>query len=123
MLADPRSEALVNNFAEQWLYLRNCRRRHRTAFISRTSTMNCGSFQRETELFWESIVREDRSVLELINADYTFLNERLAKHYGSRTCTEADFRRVSVPPAADGGGLLGQGSLLTVTSYATRTSP
>jgi len=81
------------------------------------------AMRRETELLFESIVREDRNVLDLIGADYTFLNERLAKHYGVPDVYGARFRRVTFPPGDHRGGLLGQGSILTVTSYATRTSP
>jgi hypothetical protein len=79
--------------------------------------------QRETELFFGSIVREDRSVMDLLSADYTFLNERLARHYGIPNVYGSHFRRVTLPPGSMRGGLLGQGSILTVTSYANRTSP
>jgi hypothetical protein len=124
MLADSRSSALVTNFAEQWLYLRN--------LSSTTPDMRLfpdfddnlrRSFRKETELFFESIMREDRSVLDLLRADYTFLNERLAKHYGIPNIYGSRFRRVSFGPDSVRGGLLRQGSILTVTSYATRTSP
>jgi hypothetical protein len=124
MLADKRSEALVNNFAEQWLYLRN--------LASATPDMRLftdwddnlrQSFRRETELFFESIMREDRSILDLLNANYTFLNERLAKHYGIPNIYGSRFRRVEFPEGSVRGGLLRHGSILTVTSYATRTSP
>ena len=80
------------------------------------------AFQKETELFFESIVREDRSVVDLLNADYTFLNERLARHYGIPNVYGSHFRRVTVTDESR-KGLLGQGSILTVTSYVTRTSP
>jgi hypothetical protein len=81
------------------------------------------AFRRETEMLLESVVREDRSVLDLLTADYTFLNERLAKHYGIPHVYGSRFRRVELGPARQRGGLLRQGSVLTVTSYATRTSP
>ena len=81
------------------------------------------AFRQETELFFDSVVREDRSVLDLIKADYTFLNERLAKHYGIPDVYGSRFRRVTLPPESKRGGLLRQGSVLAVTSYATRTSP
>lgn len=82
------------------------------------------AFQRETELFFDSIVREDRSVLDLLTADYTFVNERLAKHYGIQNIYGPQFRRVTLPPELDmRKGLLGKGALLTVTSNAARTSP
>jgi Protein of unknown function (DUF1592)/Protein of unknown function (DUF1588)/Protein of unknown function (DUF1585)/Protein of unknown function (DUF1587)/Protein of unknown function (DUF1595) len=124
LLADSRSRALVNNFAEQWLYLRN--------LASTTPDMRLfpdfddnlrQSFRRETELFFESIMREDRGVTDLLRANYTFLNERLAKHYGIPNIYGSRFRRVTLPPEAGRGGLLRHGSVLTVTSYATRTSP
>ncbi len=124
MLADKRSGSLVTNFASQWLYLRN--------LDSMTPDMRLfpdfddnlrRAFRRETELFFESILREDRSVLDLLNADYTFVNERLAKHYGIPNVFGSRFRRISLGGDSKRGGLLRQGSILTVTSYATRTSP
>jgi hypothetical protein len=81
------------------------------------------AFRKETELFFNSVAREDRSVLELLSANYTYLNERLAEHYGVPNVYGSRFRRVEFPPDSPRGGLLGQGSVLTVTSYATRTSP
>jgi hypothetical protein len=124
MLADPRSVNLATNFAGQWLRLRNLE-----AFVPSTrwfpefdDNVREG-FRKETELFVDSIVREDRSVLDLIKADYTFLNERLAKHYGIPNVYGSHFRRVSVGPESRRGGLLRHGSVLAVTSYATRTSP
>jgi len=81
------------------------------------------SFRRETELFFESVVREDRSALDLLRADYTFLNERLARHYGIPNVKGSRFRRVTLAPDSKRGGLLNQGSILTVTSYPDRTSP
>jgi len=124
MLADRRSRALVTNFAEQWLYLRN--------LASMTPDMRLfpdfdenlrQAFREETELFFESVMREDRSVLDLLRADYTFLNERLAKHYGIPNIYGSRFRRVEFGANGPRGGLLRHGSVLTVTSYATRTSP
>ena len=124
MLADSRSQSLVTNFAEQWLRLRN--------LDSITPDMRLfpdfddnlrQAFRKETELFFESILREDRSVLDLLNANYTFLNERLAKHYGIPNVYGTRFRRVELDEDSWRGGLLRQGSILTVTSYATRTSP
>ena len=124
MLADRRSEALVKNFAGQWLYLRNVRgvRPDEELFPDFDEALRV-AFQRETELFFENIIREDRSVLDLLQADYTFLNERLARHYKIPNVYGDQFRRVSLDPRTGRGGLLGQGSILTVTSHANRTSP
>ena len=124
MLADPRSSSLVSNFASQWLYLRNLAsiRPDMRLFPDFDDNLR-QAFRRETELFFESIVREDRSVLGLLKADYTFLNERLAKHYGIPNIYGSRFRRVSLGEDSKRGGLLRHGSILTVTSYATRTSP
>ena len=125
MLADPRSEALVKNFAGQWLALRNVSavQPDEDSFPDFGEGLRRG-FSRETELFFESVLREDRSVLDLLAADYTFVNERLARHYGIPNVRGSHFRRVSLE-GIDGvrGGLLGHGSILTVTSYANRTSP
>jgi hypothetical protein len=124
MLSDTRSRALVVNFASQWLHLRN--------LASITPDMRLfpdfddnlrQAFRQETELFFDSILREDRSVLDLLRADYTFLNERLARHYGIPHVYGSHFRRIALGPGSERGGLLRQGSILTVTSYATRTSP
>jgi hypothetical protein len=124
MLADERSRALVNNFAEQWLYLRNLASANPDMRLFADFDDNLRqAFREETELFFESILREDRSVLDLLRANYTFLNERLAKHYGIPHVYGAHFRRVTFDGDAERGGLLRQGSILTVTSYATRTSP
>ena len=123
MLADPKSDTLIANFAEQWLFLRNLK----------SSAPNLDTFpdfddnlrqamKQETELFFSSIVREDRNVLDLLNADYTFVNERLARHYGIPGVYGSQFRRVPVADPAR-RGLLGQASILAVTSYAARTSP
>lgn len=124
MLADERSGTLVTNFASQWLYLRNLDgiRPDMRLFPDFDDNLR-QAFRRETELFFESILREDRSVLDLLRADYTFLNERLAKHYGIPNIYGSRFRRVALAPDVMRGGLLRHGSVLTVTSYATRTSP
>jgi hypothetical protein len=123
MLADPRAESLVSNFAGQWLYLRNVRSTtpDKNDFPDFDDNLR-QSFQRETELFFDSIIREDRSVLDLLTADYTFVNERLARHYGIPNVYGSQFRRVPVRDEAR-RGLLGQGSILLVTSHADRTSP
>ncbi len=124
MLADSRSEALVNNFAEQWLYLRNLASASPDARLFPDFDDNLRqAFRRETEMFFESIMREDRNVLDLLRANYTFVNERLAKHYGIPNVYGSRFRRVTFDEGSVRGGLLGQGSVLTVSSYATRTSP
>jgi len=123
MLRDPRSTALISNFAGQWLHLRNLR----------TVTPDPDTFpdfddnlrealQRETEFFVESQLREDRSVIDLLTADYTFVNERLARHYGLAGIHGTQFRKVTFNDSRR-GGLLGQASILTVTSYPNRTSP
>ena len=124
MLADPRSAALVNNFAAQWLRLRNVDAATPDMRLFPDFDDNLRqAFRRETELFFDSILREDRSALDLLSANYTFLNERLAKHYGIPNVYGSRFRRVTLDAGAWRGGLLRQGSILTVTSYATRTSP
>jgi hypothetical protein len=124
MLADPRSHSLVTNFAAQWLQLRS--------LASITPDMRLfpdfddnlrQAFREETELFVDSILREDRSVLDLLHANYTFVNERLAKHYGIPHVYGSRFRRVTLDGDVARGGLLRQASVLMVTSYATRTSP
>ena len=124
MIADPRSESMVTNFAAQWLYLRDIQAKQpdEVLFPNWDETLR-QAFQRETELFLESILRENRSVLELLTANYTFVNERLAKHYGIPNVVGSWFRRVTLPEGNPRGGLLGQGSILTITSYANRTSP
>ena len=126
MLADPRSKELVRNFAGQWLYLRNLRGVVPDAVVFPEFDENLReAFRQETELFVESLIREDRSVLDLLGADYTFVNERLARHYGLPDVYGSHFRRVALPPemAERRGGIFGHGSLLTVTSYPNRTSP
>ena len=123
MLADRRSEALVDNFAGQWLYLRNLQ----SAIPDRDTFPNFDdnlrqAFRRETELFFASILHEDRSVLDLLDGNYTYVNERLAQHYGIPNIYGSQFRRVTLTDE-NRRGLLGQGSILTVTSYPNRTSP
>jgi hypothetical protein len=123
MLADQRSHSLVSNFATEWLQLRRLRgvTPDVNAFPEFDDNLR-QAFQRETELFLDSQLREDRSVAELLTANYTFLNERLARHYGVPNIYGSRFRRVVLNDNAR-LGLLGQGSILTVTSHATRTSP
>jgi mono/diheme cytochrome c family protein len=121
MIADPKADALTRNFAGQWLSLRD------------VSSLQTGAkdfddnlrqaFRRETELLFSTIVRDDRSLLDLLDADYTFVDERLARHYGIPNIHGSDFRRIALDEASARRGLLGQGSMLTVTSVATRTSP
>jgi hypothetical protein len=125
MLADPRStDALVGDFAAQWLNLR----RVAEVVVDPERYPNydltlMAAFTRETELFVGSTLREDRSVLELLNADYTFVNEKLARHYGIPGIYGSRFRRVALPDTERRGGLLAQGALLSTTSYPDRTSP
>ncbi len=124
MLADDRSQSLVSNFASQWLYLRNLEAMTPDMRLFPDFDDNLRqALRRETELLFASVLREDRSVLDLIKADHTYLNERLARHYGISHVHGSRFRRVSVDEESHRGGLLRQGSILTVTSYATRTSP
>jgi hypothetical protein len=124
MLADPKADALTTNFASQWLYLRNLAAVVPNLRIYPDFDDNLRQgFRRETELFFQSIVQENRSILDLLDAGYTFLNERLAKHYGVTNVYGDRFRRVSLPTDSERRGLLGHGSILTVTSHATRTSP
>lgn len=124
MLADDRSQSLANNFAGQWLYLRNLEAANPDMRLFPDFDDNLRqAMRRETELFFESVLREDRSVLDFVKADSTFLNERLARHYGIPHVYGSRFRRVAVDEASHRGGLLRQASILTVTSYATRTSP
>jgi hypothetical protein len=123
MLADPRSKALVDNFAAQWLFLRNLQ-----SFIPDSDEFPNWddnlrqAMRQETSLFFESIMREDRNVLDLLTANYTYINERLARHYGIPNVYGSQFRRVTIPDD-NRRGLLGQGSVLAVTSYPNRTSP
>ena len=124
MLVDPRAESLTTNFASQWLYLRNLAAAEPNLRLFPDFDDNLRqAFREETERFFASIVSDDRSVLELLDADYTFLNERLARHYGIAHVYGDEFRRVPLGNDSVRRGLLGQGSILTVTSHATRTSP
>jgi mono/diheme cytochrome c family protein len=124
MMSDARSKSLVTNFAGQWLYLRNLPAATPDARLFPDFDENLRqAMQRETELFFESVIREDRSVADLLRANYTFLNERLARHYGIPNVYGSQFRKVILPNDSVRGGLLGQGSILTVTSYGNRTSP
>ena len=123
MLADPRSRSLVTNFAAQWLFLRDVETKAPDVYLFREFDEGVrAAFVRETELFLDSILRADRSVLELLTADYTFLNEPLARHYGMPQITGSHFRRVTLPQGSPRRGLLGHGSILSITSYSTRTS-
>jgi hypothetical protein len=123
MLADPKARALTDNFAGQWLYLRNVKSAgpNTEQFPDFDEDLR-DALLRETELFFDSIVREDRNVVDLMTADYTFLNERLARHYGIPNVYGSHFRRVTVANEAR-RGLLGKGSILLVTSQPNRTSP
>jgi mono/diheme cytochrome c family protein len=124
MLADRRSFNLATNFAGQWLRLRNIDAVLPNGNIFRDFDDNLRqAFRQESELFFDSVLREDRSVRTFLRADYTFLNERLAKHYGIPNVYGSRMRRVALSPESRRGGLLRQGSVLSVTSYATRTSP
>jgi cytochrome c553 len=123
LLADPRARSLASNFAGQWLHLRNLDSFTPDLRLFPDFDDNLRqALRQETELFFAHLVREDRSALELLKADYTFLNERLAKHYGAPGVHGSRFRRVSAAESGR-GGLLRHGSVLAVTSYATRTSP
>jgi hypothetical protein len=123
MLADPRSEALADRFAAQWLRLQDIEKvRPDPNFYPNFDENLAELMRQETKLFFNSLVRDDRSLLELLNADYTFLNERLARHYGYNGVVGSQFRRFTYPDATR-RGLLGQGSMLVQTSLANRTSP
>jgi hypothetical protein len=123
MLTDPRADAFVSNFAGQWLHLRNLKTiaPNHDEFPDFDDTLR-DAFQREAELFFASIMREDRNVLDLLTANYTFVNERLAKHYGVPYIYGSQFRRVTLQDDAR-RGLLGKGAILMVTSRADRTAP
>jgi hypothetical protein len=123
MLADPKAHALVDNFAGQWLQLRNLRgiTPNSEEFPDFDDNLR-QAFRQETELLFDTIIRDDRSMLELLTADYTFVNERLAKHYGIPNVYGSRFRRVAVTDEAR-RGLLGKGAVLMVTSHADKTSP
>jgi hypothetical protein len=123
MLADPRAAALATRFAAQWLRLQDLEKIHPDPLQYPQYDHTLGeAMQRETELFVESIVRDDRSVLDLLTADYTFVDGRLARHYGIPNVSGTRFQRVRIPDE-NRRGLLGQGSILTMTSVADRTSP
>jgi hypothetical protein len=125
MLADPRADALAENFAGQWLHLRNLenKRPNTDEFPDFDNDLRL-AFRREAELFFASIMREDRSVVDLLTADYTFVNERLARHYGIPNVYGSRFRRVTLSAElAPRRGLLGKGAILMATSQADRTSP
>jgi len=123
MLADPKADALVENFAGQWLHIRNLQNiaPNTDEFPDFDNNLR-EAFRRETELFFRSVMREDRNVLDLMTADYTFVNERLAKHYGVPGIYGSQFRRVTIDDE-NRRGLLGKGSILLVTSHADRTAP
>ena len=123
MIADPRFSSFVETFAGQWLFLRNLAASIpvQQNFPDFDDTLR-QSFRTETELFFKSIIRDDRSALDLLRADYTFLDERLAEHYGIPHVKGTRFRKVMLPADSHRGGLLGHGSILTVTSYPDRTS-
>ena len=123
MLADPKAQSLVDNFLGQWLQLRNVRSKQPNSHEFPDFDDNLRqALHAETELFFGSIIREDRSVLDLMNADYTFVNERLARHYGIPNVYGSHFRRVTLPDETR-RGLLGKGAVLMVTSHPHRTSP
>jgi len=122
MLADPRSESMVTNFAAQWLFLRDVAAKQPDVFLFPDFDESLrAALEHETELFVDSVLRGGKSVTDLLTANYTFVNERLAKHYGIPNVLGSYFRRIDLPGGRS--GLLGQGSILTVTSYSTRTSP
>jgi hypothetical protein len=135
MLADPKAENLVSNFASQWLHLRNLDTITPDMRLFPDFDDNLRqAFRQETEMLVDSVIRENRSVLDLLRANYTFVNERLAKHYGIPNVYGTRFRKITFDQPAPGaiaanqggemrGGLLRQGSILLVTSYTTRTSP
>jgi hypothetical protein len=121
MLKDPKAEALTKNFAGQWLYLREL-----SGVTPETKEFDDNlrqAFRRETEMLFDSIVREDKSIVTLLDADYTFVNERLARHYGIPEIRGDYFRKITLPADSPRRGLLGQGSFLTISSIASRTSP
>jgi hypothetical protein len=124
MLADPRSKAFTSNFAGQWLSLRRLKDIVPDPFLypDYGDTLALG-FQKEAELFFDSIVREDRPLVDFLDADYTFVNERLAQHYGIPNVKGINFQRVTLPADSPRRGLLGKGAILTVTSLPNRTSP
>ena len=124
MVADPKAREFVKNVAGQWLYLRKVPSTtpDPLAFSNYDDSLR-QAMREETELFLNSILREDRPLADLLTANYTFVNERLAKHYGIPNVAGPEFRRITLPPDSPRGGLLGHASILTVTSYPNRTSP
>jgi hypothetical protein len=123
MLADPKAWALTANFASEWLHLQNLRDAQPDAYLYPAFNRNLAdSMRKETELFFASVIREDRNVMDLLTANYTFVDENLAKHYGIPGVLGTNFRRVDIPDA-NRRGLLGQASILTLTSVSNRTSP
>ncbi|MEQ1897530.1 MAG: DUF1592 domain-containing protein [Vicinamibacterales bacterium] len=124
MLADPRAESLTRSFASQWLWVRNLKASlpSEPIFPNFDETLR-RAFQTEIEMFFSTVVREDRSAIDLLDGDFTFVNERLAKHYGLSGVYGTDFRRVQLASDSPRRGLLGKGLLLLVTSRSTRTSP
>ena len=121
MLADARADALVDNFAGQWLLLRELRNLRPDSPDFDGSLRR--SMQRETELLFRAVMREDRSVIDLLDADFTFVDERLAHHYGVPDVRGSRTRRITLAPDSPRRGLLGHSSVLTITSAANRTSP
>src|SRR6185312_2295973 len=123
MIADPKADSLTTNFADQWLYLRNLKNMQPNSEDFPDFDDNLRqAFQKEAELFFQSVIKEDRNVLDLMTADYTFVNERLAQHYGIPNVYGSQFRRVTLKEDAR-RGLLGKGAVLMVTSHVDRTSP
>jgi hypothetical protein len=123
MLADPRAAALTHNFAGQWLYLRNlAQQRPDVTVFPQFDARLRAAMATETEMFFGHVLRADRPVTDFIAADYTFLNQRLASHYGIPGVSGTSFRKVALDPTWNRGGLLGQASILTVTSYGNHTS-
>jgi hypothetical protein len=124
MLADDRSQSLATNFAAQWLFLRDLKSKEPDLFLFRNHDHNLSAaFAREIELFVDSVFRSESSILELVTANYTFLNQRLAEHYEIPNVVGTNFRRIALPFDSARAGLLGKGGILSLTSYATRTSP
>ncbi len=123
LLQDPKADAMSTRFAAQWLRLQDLDKIHPDALLFPYYDHSLGeALKKETELFFDSIVRDDRSILDLITADYTFVNERIARHYGLRDVNGPEFRRVTLADE-NRRGLLGHGSILALTSVADRTSP
>src|ERR1043165_1368874 len=123
MIADPRSQALVENFTGQWLNVRGMAAVEPAVNLFPDFDSNLrDAFRKEIALFFDSMIREDRSVVEMLNADYTFVNERLAKHYGIPNVYGSHYRRITLTDDRR-KGLLGKGAILMVTSHAHRTSP